>query len=154
MSAEVFVDTNVLVYARDAGEPEKSPRAREWLDRLWRTGRGRLGFQVLAEYYVTVTAKLEPGLPPPEAREDVRDLLAWQPVGVDGGVLEEAFALFDRYGLSWWDALIAGAARVASCGYLLSEDFQDGQDLGGVVVVDPFAHPPDEILGGESADRP
>jgi predicted nucleic acid-binding protein len=35
MIAPVFVDTNVLVYARDASEPSKKTRAAEWLRELW-----------------------------------------------------------------------------------------------------------------------
>ena len=58
-----FVDTNVLVYARDASEPEKQKTAQAWMARLWRERRGRLSFQVLHEYYVTVTLKLKPGFP-------------------------------------------------------------------------------------------
>jgi hypothetical protein len=38
---------------------------------LWETGEGRLSLQVLREYYVTVTAMLDPGLGAAEAREDV-----------------------------------------------------------------------------------
>lgn len=30
---------------------------------------------------------------------------------------------------------------------LVTEDLQDGQDLLGVTVVDPFRHAPEEILG-------
>ena len=56
-----FVDTNVLVYARDASEPDKQPRAEAWMQHLWRTRSGRTCVQVLNEYYVTVTRKLSPG---------------------------------------------------------------------------------------------
>ena len=62
MSAKVFVDTNILVYCRDASEPEKQEQALAWMAGLWQTGRGRLSFQVLQEFYVTVTQKLKPGL--------------------------------------------------------------------------------------------
>ena len=76
----VFVDTNVLVYARDASERDKQRRASAWMAHLWRTGSGRLSVQVLQEYYVTVTRKLQPGLPKKDARADVQDLLAWKPL--------------------------------------------------------------------------
>ena len=62
MSAKVFVDTNVLVYCRDASEPEKQAQTAAWMASLWEQKTGRLSFQVLQEYYVTVTAKLSPGL--------------------------------------------------------------------------------------------
>jgi hypothetical protein len=62
MSAElVFVDTNVLVYARASREPKKQQRADEWLDHPWRHRTGRRSLQVLQEYYVSVTQKLKPG---------------------------------------------------------------------------------------------
>ncbi len=138
----VFVDTNVLVYARDASEPEKQPRARDWLATLWETREGRLSFQVLTEYYVTVTRKLRPGLTPDEAQSDVRDLLAWSPIGLDQIVLEDAWAVERRYGLSVWDALIVAAAHAAGCTHLLTEDLVHGQDLDGVRIVNPFIQEP------------
>lgn len=146
MSATVFVDTNVLVYLRDASEPTKQPRAAEWMAALWDTGLGRISYQVLHEYYVTVTAKLDPGLSSEAAREDVAALKAWEPRVLDHGVLEPAFGIQDRYGLSFWDSLIAAAASSMDCSFLLTEDISDGQDLFGVRVIDPFSHHPDEVL--------
>ncbi len=90
MSVRVFVDTNVLVYARDSSEPEKQPRAAQWLEKLWRARAGRLSLQVLQEYYVTVTQKLDPGLDLARARSDVRALAAWQPIVPDIWLLEDA----------------------------------------------------------------
>lgn len=145
MTAPIFVDTNVLVYARDAAAGDKQVRAAEWMTFVWRTGRGRVSIQVLQELYVTLTRNLRPGLEPEEAREEVRALLPWQPIPVDPGVLESAWNLRDRFALSWWDALIVGAAHATRCRYLLTEDLQDGQDLDGLLVVNPFHHDPDSL---------
>jgi predicted nucleic acid-binding protein len=134
----VFVDTNVLVYARDASEPEKQPQAAAWIDHLWRTRTARLSFQVLQEYYATTTRKLEPGLTPEQARADVHDLLAWRPVSVGTDLLELGWSVEDRFGLSCWDALIVAAARIAGCEYLLTEDLQHGAELERLRVVSPF----------------
>lgn len=142
----VFVDTNVLVYARDASEPAKQPRARAWMEALWRSRTGRISVQVLEEYYVTVTSKLDPGLDPSEARSDVRSLSAWRPLPLDGDLVEGAWEIEDRRGFAFWDALIVAAARRSGCRHLLSEDLQDGQDLGGLEVVDPFLTAPAELL--------
>ncbi|HKK27404.1 MAG TPA: PIN domain-containing protein [Gemmatimonadota bacterium] len=143
----VFVDTNVLVYARDGSEPEKQPAASDWMDALWEAREGRLSAQVLHEYYVTVTRKLQPGLDPASARTDVRALGAWQPLGLDGALIESAWEAEDRFGFAFWDALIVAAARRLGCDHLLSEDLQDGQDLDGLLVVDPFRHAPGSVLG-------
>ena len=141
-----FVDTNVFVYARDVSRPDKQMSAERWVDRLWQTAGGRLSVQVLNEFYVTVTRKLDPGMAPADARSDVHDLLAWEPLPVDGGLVVRAWTIEDRYGLSFWDALIVAAAIESDCQHLLTEDLQDGQHLDGVIVVNPFVHPPDSIL--------
>ena len=146
MSARCFVDTNVLVYARDASEGEKQRRAINWMEALWRTREGRTSFQVLSEYYVTVTSKLTPGMPAEEARRDVRTLLVWQPLRIDEAVLEGAWSVQGQYRFSWWDSLIVAAAQVLECNYLLTEDLQEGQDVGGIRVVDPFQVAPATIL--------
>lgn len=115
------------------------------MDVLWRSRRGRVSGQVLSEFYVNVTQKLKPGLERDVARGDVVALSEWQPVAIDHRVFEHAWHLQDRYGLSFWDVLIVGAALVSGCPYLLTEDLQDGQDLAGVRVVSPFLHRPDDI---------
>jgi predicted nucleic acid-binding protein len=143
----VFVDTNVLVYARDATEGEKRAGASAWLTHLWENRTGRLNYQVLEEYYVTVTRKLRPGLAPADARADVRDLLAWGPLPLDAEVLESAWRLESRWDLSFWDAAIVAAARASGCEHLLTEVLTDGQTMGGVTVLNPFVHAPGSADG-------
>jgi predicted nucleic acid-binding protein len=94
---------------------------------------------VLSEYYVTVTRKLAPGLPPEEAWDDVSALLAWNPQPIDRGVLTGAHEIEQRYRLSWWDSLVVAAAQVQGCAILLSEDLQDGATFAGVTVRNPFS---------------
>jgi predicted nucleic acid-binding protein len=148
MTAPVFVDTNVLVYARDTANPAKQARAAAWMRHLWERRAGRLSTQVLQEYYVAVTAKLQPGLDSETARNDVRALLTWDPFLLDAATIEDAWSVQDRYGLSWWDGLIVAAARTGRCGILLSEDLSDGQDYGGTTVVNPFRLAPEGVGSG------
>jgi predicted nucleic acid-binding protein len=145
MTATVFVDTNVLVYYRDAAQAEKQRLAASWLRHLWESRKGRLSVQVLNEYYYTVTRKLASPLAPEQARLDVRRLRAWSPVPLDGTLLEAAWQAESRFRLSFWDALVVAAARTAGCRYLLTEDLQHEQDLDGVRVVDPFLVGPEAV---------
>jgi len=140
MTATVFVDTNVFVYALDEADPKKQQSARVWREELWKSHRGRTSFQVLHEFCAKVTQKWPAARE--EARAEVRDLLAWQPIAVDARLLERGWKIQDRYKLSFWDALIVAAAKSVSCRYLLTEDLQAGQDLDGVVVVNPFTRDP------------
>jgi predicted nucleic acid-binding protein len=148
MSAPVFVDTNVLLYAADTAAEAKHRAASLWRAELWRSRRGRVSFQVLQEFYVQAVRK-NPGARE-AAQAEVRDLFAWEPVVVDAGVLQAAWRLQEGFSLSFWDALIVGAAQAARCEWLLTEDLSHGQDLEGVRVVSPFKVSPGEIdaVGG------
>jgi predicted nucleic acid-binding protein len=139
MTALVFVDTNVLLYARDAGETAKQPRAAQWLAYLWREQIGRISVQVLSEYYVTVTRKLTPGLAAPDAWDDVEALMAWRPQPIDEPLLRRGREIESRYQLSWGDSLVVGAAQLQGCSVLLTEDLQDGAVYGSVTVRSPFS---------------
>jgi predicted nucleic acid-binding protein len=140
-----FVDTNVLVYEWDPLTEPKKQRAAEWMRALWTSGKGRLSFQVLTEFYVTATQKLDPVLDRAAARGYVRALLAWQPLAIDAAIVDGAWRAQDTFRLSWWDALIVATAHQAQCPVLLTEDLQDGRSYGGVTVVNPFRVAPDEL---------
>ncbi|MBZ5628663.1 MAG: PIN domain-containing protein [Acidobacteriia bacterium] len=143
MSAPVFVDTNVLIYALDEADRVKHKAARRWMTALWETQRGRTSFQVLEEFYFKVNKQWPAARE--RARAEVRDLLTWRPVTIDAEVMERAWKIQDRYQLSFWDALIVAAAKLAACRYLLTEDLQAGQNLDGVRVLSPFLCDPDTL---------
>ena len=145
MTANVFVDTNVLIYAVDAGDPFKQRVAQRWRIELWKRRAGRISYQVLQEYYASVTRKWAGAQQ--QARDEVHDLLSWQPVTIDFVLLDIAWKVQDRHKLSFWDALIVAAANAASCKYLLTEALQNGQRIEEVTVVNPFALDPADILG-------
>ncbi len=60
-------------------------------------------------------------------------------------LMQQAFVIEDQFALSFWDSLVVAAARRARCPLLLTEDLQDGQDLDGLLVVNPFQHEPAEF---------
>jgi predicted nucleic acid-binding protein len=145
MTATIFVDTNVFLYALDLADPKKQSAALAWRTELWKTGQGRISFQVLQEFYVKAAQKWPDRRD--TARAEVTDLLAWNPVTLDAAILDSSWILQDRYRLSFWDALIVGAAKSISCQYLLTEDLQANQDLDGVRVINPFLTGPGLLSG-------
>ncbi len=144
MTAPVFVDSNVLLYAVDSADPHKQQTASDWRAELWKSQLGRVSFQVLNEFYVNAV-RLKPSSAV-DARAEVRDLLAWNPVVIDAAVVQLGWKLQDRYRLSYWDSLIVAAARISTCGFLLSEDLEHGQVLDGVEVINPFLRTPASIF--------
>jgi predicted nucleic acid-binding protein len=139
MSDRSFVDTNVLVYLFDADAVDKQAAARRLLASAGEEGDLILSTQVLKEFYVSVTRKLGKPLPPDEALKATRALGELPVVQVDPETIYAAIELGRRFQLSFWDALIVEAARRGDCDRLLSEDLQDGQEIAGVRVVNPFA---------------
>jgi predicted nucleic acid-binding protein len=147
MTASYFVDSNVLVYARDLTERDKQERATLWIETLAAARVGRISYQVLSEVYSALTHPRLSRMEKDAARRYVANFRRWRPLVINSDVLEAAWAVQDRFGFNWWDCLIVAAARIAGCGYLLTEDLQHGQDLDGLTVIDPFEAMP-------SADHP
>jgi len=143
MTANVFVDTNVFIYAVDQADLKKQLAAQAWRAWLWETNRGRISFQVLQEFYVNAIKK-QPSARV-EIRKEISDLMAWRPIALDASIITRGWKIEDRYGISFWDSLIVAAARVAGCRYLLTEDLQRGQELDGVMVVNPFLSEPSSL---------
>jgi len=115
---------------------------------LWEAGLGRLSYQVIQKYYVTLTTKLDPPRSTKNARDDITALGAWRPVGIDHRTIEGAWEVQDRHGYSWWDSLIMAAALQSGCRYLLTEDFQTGRMIDTMTIISPFAQEPEKILTG------
>lgn len=133
-----FIDTNVLVYAHDASEAERHGVARAVLEQLWETDSGVLSTQVLQEFYSVVTRKLVPPMSPAEAREVVTLYSVWPVVRIEPAMILNASYLQERHGLSFWDALVVEAARVAGADRILTEDMQSGRTIDGVLIENPF----------------
>jgi len=71
MTALVFVDTNVLIYAQDSANLKKQKQAQAWRRELWLSGAGRVSFQVLQEFYVNIIQRW-PRCPRPSPRRSAR----------------------------------------------------------------------------------
>ncbi len=140
MDGDVFVDTNVLVYAYDGAEPPKQEQALRVLRRLAVSGRGRLSVQVLGEFFRAVTQKHRPRMTPADAHAQVALLLrAWPTLSITPLIALEAARGVRDHRLSYWDAQIWATVRLHQITVVLSEDFRNGLTLEGVTFRDPFA---------------
>lgn len=136
-TARSFVDTNVLVYAFDDGEPAKRDRARELLAAP--DAPLTISAQVIGEFYVVVTRKLATPLDDADAAVAVAELLRLPVVPLDGELARAAIATSRSARLSYWDALIVEAAAAAGCDRLLTEDLAHGATIRSVRIENPFA---------------
>jgi len=138
MSAEVFVDSNVLIYAHDLDAGRKRIIASDILRELWAARRGTLSTQVLQEFYVNATRKIAKRIAPAAAREIVANYCAWHVEAVGPETILRASEIEERYRLSFWDALIVAAAARCGAATILSEDMNAGQSIEGILIENPF----------------
>jgi predicted nucleic acid-binding protein len=139
MNDKYFVDANILVYAYNADEKEKHAQAVALLQELWDQKTGVLSLQVLQEFYVTVTHKIEKPISSQQARKIVADYIAaWEIVEPSTETLLLAIEIRDKYQLHFWDAMIFAAAREAKVDIVYTEDFQHGREIEGIRFVNPF----------------
>lgn len=147
MTALIFVDTNVFLYCLDTADAAKQKRAQAWVQACWQARTGRISTQVLNEFYNNAITKFKKHIVLNEARAEVRRLRLWQPPHLDTYTVDGAWALQDRFALSYWDALVVSSAQQQGCSYLLSEDMQHGQQFDSVKKINPFETEPQEIFG-------
>jgi predicted nucleic acid-binding protein len=138
--AVVLVDTNVLVYAHDRGEPAKQEQAIRVLDALEVTGNGRLTAQVLGEFFRATTKPPALMLTQEQAQQQIDNLVASCTIlDTTAMVVQEAVRGVRTHHLSYYDAQVWAAARLNQVGVIFSEDFAEGSPLEGVRFVNPFA---------------
>jgi predicted nucleic acid-binding protein len=137
MSAKVFVDTNILVYAHDIKAGDKHEAAKRILSELGQMRLGAVSMQVLQEFYATVTRKLATPLPKADARAIVEDFAHWC-VATTPEEIKEAFRIEDEARIGFWDALIVAAAIKSGAKRILSEDLNHGQTIAGIQIENPF----------------
>lgn len=137
MTERSFLDTSILVYRFDRDEPQKQAVAGRLLDEAAPESLV-VSTQVLQEFYVVTTRKLARPLSESAAADAVERLSALTVVGSDAAFVRAAIQISRAVRLSLWDALVVRAAVASGCDRVLTEDLQDGADIAGVRIVNPF----------------
>ncbi len=136
MTTTAFFDTNVLVYTDDTRFPQKQTRAIELVTLHRRAGSLFISLQVLQEYYNTATRKL--GVDPVIAQKKVEFLSQEKIVRFTETDVVASIELHSLHQISFWDAMIIHAARIAKVGVRYSEDLGHGTTIAGVRIRNPF----------------
>jgi len=143
MSADkYFLDTNILVYSFDSGEPAKLSRSQQLIHEGLKNGRAVISYQVAQEFTSVARKKFAAAL-------TFEDLEAyWRTTLYPLLLVHSSFPLFERAldvcrreKLSWYDSLVIAAAIQGACKVLYSEDFQHGRRFGDLVIANPFIEP-------------
>ena len=140
----VALDTNVLAYAEGINAAQRRGSALDLVQRLPQEATV-IPVQVLGELFNVLVRKGG------RSRADAREaLLGWRDtfpvIETSPEIMLTAVDLATDHQFGIWDAVILSAASQAGCRLLLSEDLQDGFELGGVRFVNPFKPSNDRLV--------
>jgi len=134
MNANVFLDTNVLVYSYSVNELEKRNIARNLiLDNF-----SFISTQVLQELSNTITRKL--GFSFDDAIKVVEEMSKNNNLHTNTKItILNACEIAARYQLSFYDSMIVAAALESNCEILYTEDMQHNQIINNTLtIINPF----------------
>jgi predicted nucleic acid-binding protein len=136
LSAEVFLDANLLIYACSRADEDAEKRTR--VQKLILNTRFALSTQVIQEFIANALRKKQLGITEVgiDATLELASKVPVQPVTLE--LIIKAVILRRRFQVSHWDSTIVAAAQALGCTTLYSEDFSHGQDFDGLRVINPF----------------
>jgi predicted nucleic acid-binding protein len=133
----ISFDTNILVCAASESDDVRHAQAAEMIERAIRSRHCIQTLQSLAEFYNATTRRA--GIAPSRAAAIVTGWQRVVPVAAAAYAdLEHAMRAVGQHGLSFWDAMLWATVRRVGVQVLVSEDFQDGRDIEGVRIANPF----------------
>ena len=139
MSARFFLDTNIFVYSFDASSPKKAAKSTKLIRSAIETRGGIVSYQVVQEFFNVALRRFAKPMSSADAEQYLsttfRPLLS---VHSSPALYGEAVRIGARFRLAWYDSLIVASAIEGQCDVLYSEDFQDGQQFGRVLISNPF----------------
>lgn len=137
MNAEVFVDTNIFLYAID--DSASAAKKRDVALEILRSEPWGWSVQVAAEFFVNATSpKRNFRLAVALANSLIETWLLFPTAQITPDIVREAIALHQRNQTSYWDSAILATAKQIGCHTVYSEDMNHQQDYDGVTVVNPF----------------
>jgi predicted nucleic acid-binding protein len=132
MSGSSFFDTTVLIYSISSEQPRAAMAEKLLADGGW------ISVQVLNEFAAVARRKLDMSWE--ETREALLAIraLCETPTPLSIETHQAALEIAARYGYQIYDALILAAALESHCDVLYTEDMQNGQRIGPLIIRNPF----------------
>ena len=134
---QVFIDSNILIYAQDKDAGERHQRARDLIRNLWESRElPAISVQVLQEIHVNLVRK---GISIEESARRVSRYLSWRVVENTKDLFCRSLEIQKNHQLSYWDSIVVAAAHRSQALELWTEGLTAGQSFDGVTVVNPLS---------------
>ena len=135
--SNVFIDTNILVYAWLDNEKEKHNAAVSLLTNKLVGKNVFVSIQVMNEFYITLEKYKTP-------HKTIVDIVSgivhsMNVASLDFATVTRCFKIKEKYAYAWWDSLILASALEHNCTLVYSEDMQHKQVVEKTLtLVNPF----------------
>lgn len=138
MKDKCFLDTNILIYSCDEADLNKKSLCIKFLERICETEIPVISTQSLGEFFNIAVKKLN--FSKQDAVFEVQKLVKAFPVyEIRTENVLHAMEISRSTQFSYWDSLILSMAIDTGCSVLYSEDLNNGQEIEGVKIVNPFS---------------
>jgi predicted nucleic acid-binding protein len=139
MPDRIFLDTNMLLYAKVDDGSNKHTKCYSLLTVALVGSEIVVSTQVLNEYYVNALRK---NITPAEIQDTVKQFISdFEVVPLTKELILETHRICNHYQLSYWDSNIVAAVLEAKCKILYTEDLQDGQVIDNTLkIINPMLH--------------
>ncbi|MCL1934593.1 MAG: PIN domain-containing protein [Candidatus Azobacteroides sp.] len=136
MIEKYFFDSNIWLYLLLEKGSEKSLIAKNYIESSILKDQVVISWQVLNEVSVNLLKK---GF----TEEQISAITKWlcriaTVQDFTEEILLKASFLRQKYLISYWDSLIVAAALESNCGFLISEDMQNGQKILNLIIHNIF----------------
>ncbi|MBK7103762.1 MAG: PIN domain-containing protein [Ignavibacteriae bacterium] len=134
--SKIFIDTNILIYSLNNNDEIKKNSARNILKNLIKNHQLVISTQVIQEFYVTATKKLN--VDAIITKSIINSFQNFEIVTVNYDLINNAIDCSILNMLSFWDSLIIVSAQFSKCSEIYTEDLNLGQNILGVKIINPF----------------
>ena len=137
MPDRIFLDTNILLYAKIDDGSDKHSECHRLLTSTLVGSEIVVSTQVLNEYYVNANKK---NISPAEIQNIIIQFISdFEVIHITKELILETFHILNRYKFSYWDSSIVSAALKGECDILYTEDLQDGQIINNCLrIINPM----------------
>jgi predicted nucleic acid-binding protein len=140
MNDKFFIDTNIFIYSFDYRDADKMNCALAIINDANITGKGIISWQVIQEFLNAASRKFAKTFTTNDMTKYLRKILnPLCQIYPDMNLYQDALEIMDSTHYHFYDSLILASAVRGECTILYSEDFQEGQVIKGVKVVNPFS---------------
>ncbi len=136
-------DTNILVYAYDDFEKEKREKCFRIVKKVFEGElEGYISNQILGELFFVLTRNMKRPLPVEKAKEIVisfKESVNWKKINYNEKSVVKAINFVEKFGISFWDALIAATMLENNIFTIYTENEKDFKKVPALRIINPFS---------------